>query len=517
MAATEEEQARQLSDYIGIIRRRFWLIVLLAAVTVAGAATYVLNKTPVYRSSMKILVGQGEGVFRSDLVNATEELTQTASDLLETDVVATTVIEELDLGITSNQLLGNLGVSTEPATAVLVVSYDDTDRERGGAILAEVGETFEELVSEELSGEGQNGNITATVFDDAHPLPGQVDPKPVRDIAVAGALGLLIGVLAAFAREQFDRTIRSVPQTELAFGQSVSATLPPKLLGFQPLLGRGKKHQKKRLDPVLAELAMQRLRANILWSWEPGQKRTVVVTSAHPEEGKTTVAANLAVLMAIEGRDVIIVEADLRRPLLHSYLGIQVGPQTRGLDAIGRGEATIDEALTNVALDNAKFGVEFKSRRAAEQRRGPRLRAVLAAPGHTWPAEFTMDRIIEIVEELRDKADYVIFDAPPILVVSDSYPLVVAADSVIAVVRKGKSTAPSTTSLGRTLARLRVRNVRAAELVVTEVETDVDTGRYSYYSASETETRRERASAAEGTPAPQPASGETWASGTAEG
>ena len=519
MAAIEEEQARQLSDYIDIVRRRFWLIVLIAAVTLGAAAGWAFNKTPVYRSSMKILVGQGEGVFRSDLVNATEELTQTASDLLETDIVATTVVEELDLDISSNQLLGNLGVSTEPSTAVLLVSYDDTDRERGREILAQVGETFEELVSERLGGAGENGNITATIFDDAHFLPGQVEPKPMRDVAVAGALGILLGVIAAFVREQFDRTIRSVGQVELSFGQSVSATLPPKLLGFKPLLGSDKKHQKKRLDPVLAELAIQRLRANILWSWEPGQKRTVVVTSAHPEEGKTTIAANLAVLMAIEGRDVILVEADLRRPLLHSYLGIRVGAETRGLDAIGRGEATIDQALTNIPLDNAKFGVEFKSRRAAEHRRAPRLRAILAAPGHTWPAEFTMDRIIEIVEELRSKADYVIFDAPPILVVSDSYPLVVAADSVIAVVRNGKSTAPSTTALGRTLARLRVRNVRAAELVVTEVETDVDTGRYSYYAAAEQETRdRARGSTpAEETPAAQPASGETWASGTAEG
>ncbi len=500
MAATEEEQTRHLSDYLAIIRRRFWLIALIAAVTLGAAGAWTFSKDPVYRSSMKMLVGQGDGVLRSDLVNATEELTQTASDLLETDVVATSVIEALGLELTSNQLLANLSVQTEPSTAVLEVTYDDTDRERGLQILATVGSTFETLVDEQLAGE--KTDITASVFDDAHALPGQMEPQPTRDLAVAGSLGLLLGLLVAFLREQFDKTIRSVAETELAFRQSVSATLPPKFLGFHPLLDPGdRRGQKKRLDPVLAELAIQRLRANILWSWEPGQKRTVLVTSAHPEEGKTTIAANLAVSMAAEGRDVILVEADLRRPLLHSYLATSVGPETKGLDSFARGDVSFDQVVREVPLDHARFSVAA----ATHDGRSPRLRAILSAPGHTWPAEFTMDRVLEMVEELRGQADYVVFDAPPILVVSDSYPLVVAADSVIAVVRNGKSTASATTALGRTLARLRVRNVRSAELVVTEVETDVDAGRYSYYSESGGRGGKERAA-----PPPPKPTAPTW-------
>ncbi|MDQ3956135.1 MAG: Wzz/FepE/Etk N-terminal domain-containing protein [Actinomycetota bacterium] len=500
MAAREEEQARQLSDYIAIIRRRFWLIVLILAVTVGAATAYTLTRPPVYRSSMKILVGQGEGALGADLVGATEELTQTASDLLETDIVARTVIDDLGLDISSTQLLSSLSVATEPSTAVLEVSYDDTDADRGLEVLGSVGQTFEDLVDERL---GQaKSNITATIFDDAHALPGQVEPQPMRDLAVAGVLGLILGLLAAFVREQFDKTIRSVAQAELAFGQSVSATLPPKFLGFRSLLdGENRRSQKKRLDPVLAELAIQRLRANILWSWEPGQKRTVLVTSAHPEEGKTTIASNLAVSMAAEGRDVILVEADLRRPLLHSYLGVHVGPETKGLDAFARGDVAIGEVLQDIPLDQARFSVAATT----HDGRSPRLRAILAAPGHTWPAEFTMDRVLEIVEELREHADYVVFDAPPILVVSDSYPLVVAADSVVAVIRNGKSTASATTALGRTLARLRVRNVRSAELVVTEVETDVDAGRYSYYSEPSPRSGKESP------PSPKARAGESWA------
>jgi capsular polysaccharide biosynthesis protein/MinD-like ATPase involved in chromosome partitioning or flagellar assembly len=486
MSLREDEQVRQLSDYLSIVRRRFWLIALIAIVTIGAASAYVFTREPVYRSSMKILVGQGEGVFRSELVNATEELTQTASDLLETDIVATTVIEELDLDITSNELLGNLGVATEPSTAVLEVTYDDTDADRGLETLDQVGDTFEELVETELT--SGKSSISATTFDDAHALPGQVEPKPIRDLAVAGVLGVLLGLLVAFLREQFDKTIRGVEQAETAFGQAVSGTLPPKLLGFRPFDTDGRK--SKRLDPVLAELALQRLRASVFWSWEAGQNRTVVVTSARPEEGKTTVAVNLAVSMAAEGRDVILVDADLRRPLIHEYLNVEVGSNTKGLDAIGRREVAIEDALIDVPLDTSRLGAPGSAARkraasAASAERQPRLRVMPAAPGHTLPAEFTMDRAQEIVEELRSMADYVIFDAPPILVVSDSFPLVVAVDSVIAIVRNGKSTSPATTTLGRTLARLRLRHVRSAELVLTEIETDVDAGRYSYYSTAD--------------------------------
>ncbi|MDQ4142748.1 MAG: AAA family ATPase [Actinomycetota bacterium] len=509
MSLREEEQVRQLSDYVAIVRRRFWLIALIAAVTVAAAAAYTLTRPPVYRSSMKMLVGQGDTVFRSDLVNATEILTQTASDLLESDIVATRVIEELGLDISSTELLGNLGVATEPSTAVIQVTYDDTDADRGLETLEQVGETFEDLVETELT-TGQE-SLSARTADPAHTLPGQVEPKPMRDLAVAGVLGLLLGLLVAFLREQFDKTIRGVDQAETAFGQSVSGTLPPKLLGFRPFES-DKGRKSKRLDPVLAELALQRLRASVFWSWEAGQNRTVVVTSARPEEGKTTVAVNLAVSMAAEGRDVILVDADLRRPLVHSYLDVTVGPQTKGLDAVGRREVAVEDALVEVSLEGSRLGAPGSAtrnqERAAnnEQGRRPRLRAMLASPGHTLPAELTMDRAMEIVEELRSKADYVIFDAPPILVVTDSYPLVVAADSVIAIVRKDKSTAPATTSLGRTLARLRLRHVRSAELVLTEIETDVDAGRYSYYSAAESQAEAPARPSAP--PAREPASGE---------
>ena len=529
MAQIEQEDSRPLSHYVAVIRRRLWIIILVTLVTLGAATAYTLNQEPVYRASMKVIVGQGSGLFQTSAAGFTQEFTQTMSELVESNSVATEVIEELDLGITPTELLGNLEVTTQPETAVIEVTYDDTNRPRAQQILESVGEVFTTQVRDvaqesprDVDGDGtpDTAPITASVFDPAHLIPGQVEPKPLRDLAVATALGLLLGVLAAFVREQFDDTIRSIADAETAFGQSATASMPPNFLGYRPfawIQGRQRRRRRaKRLDPVLAELALQRLRASILWSWGPQESRSLVVTSAHPEEGKTTVAANLAASMAKDGADVILVDADLRRPLLHNYLGVPVGPETVSIDRIARGDGLVEHALIEIPLRTRMTDEKTKRRgRVAEQvleeidvEPGSlgRLRVVLAAPGQTWPSEFGLERTRELIDELRRHAEYVIFDAPPILVVTDSYPLVAACETVIAVVRNAKSTSAATNALSRTLGRLRVRAVRRAELVVTEAEPDFSAGRYGYYQSKDTPAREPtRASAPPPPPQERPA------------
>jgi succinoglycan biosynthesis transport protein ExoP len=226
-----DRPARELTDYLEILRRRGRLVVAVFAVTIGMAAAYSINQETVYRSTMKLVVGQGQGIFSAEFGNAAEEFTQTMSDLLESQVVAETVIDRLDIDKTPANVLGNLNVVTKPATSVLEVAFDDTSRVRGREILAEVGDVFTELVDERLARATAPGNnavaVSATVFDPAHFVPGQVRPTPMRTLAIALVLGLLLGLVAALVREQFDDTIRSLEGAERAFGQPVAATLPP--------------------------------------------------------------------------------------------------------------------------------------------------------------------------------------------------------------------------------------------------------------------------------------------------
>jgi receptor protein-tyrosine kinase len=476
-----DESARSLSDYLAILRRRWWLTALVAVITVGAAAVYTVRQPTTYRAVEKIVVGQSGALFNPNLGNVADQFTQTMSDLLLSDIVARQVIENLDLEITPRELLSNLHVITKPETAVLVVTYDDTDRDRGVATLHEVGNVFTQTVDQRLtSQQSAEFAVSVTVFDDAHSVPDPVAPTPLRNLVVAGALGILLGLLAAAVAEQLDDTIRGVDAAEAAFGQTATATLPAGIVGFQPF-GR---ERSRRKDPVTTELSLQRLRASVLWSPDADEARTLLVTSAGPQEGKTTISANLAVLMVTEGRNVIVVEADLRQPVLHRYLGLPPMTDPVGLDAVLRDEVTVRDALQEVPVPAAPFlsraDPEAWVRAQAHPAPG-RLRVILAPPGKTRATELTLGQAHALMEELRTYADIVVFDSAPILIVPDAYPLAASADTVVAVVRAGKTHAKAASDLGQRLQRIGARRV---ELVVTDAEPTY--GGASYYGYGRT-------------------------------
>jgi len=192
--------------------RRWWLAPLMMLVAIAVAAGYTLNQVPVYRASAKILIGQGDSLFAPERAPAVEPFTQTMSELFKSDVVARGTIERLQLDIEPAALLAHLQVRTKPETAVLDVSYDNTDRVRGRRILAAVTDVFTQLVNSRTPAQaaaGPSGSTvaaaSATVFDPAHFDPGQVSPKPTLTIGVAAGLGLVLGLLVVLLQAQLDR------------------------------------------------------------------------------------------------------------------------------------------------------------------------------------------------------------------------------------------------------------------------------------------------------------------------
>jgi receptor protein-tyrosine kinase len=501
MGAMAEQSGRQLSDYVALVRRRLWLILLVAAVTVAAAGVYTFNQPTVYESSMKIVVGQGGGIVPSQIGSSAQQLTQTLSELLTSSVVARTVIDRLHLApMKPPDLLSRLSVVNKPDTSVLQVLYDDQNPEASTRILSEIGSVFTDLVATTLVPKGPDGKpldpttaLSAKVFDPAHVLPGTVQPSPKRNIAVALAVGLMLGLLAALVREQFDDTLRTVPAAEEAFGQAATATLREELVGYRPIESRS----RRAVDPAVAELAIERVRASIMWSPESREARTLLVTSSSPQDGKTTVAANLSVALAKEGHDVIVVDSDLRRPALHRYLSIRVGPETIGLDAVIRGEAPIARALIEVPFrgPSEAWAVPAPKTDGPIAARGNgRLRAILAAPGHTWPADLGIQRPVQVLQQLREMADYVVIDAAPILVVADAYAFVAAVDTVVAVVRVGRTAAAAVEGMSRTLERIRAR--RRVELVVTGAESTYGGEYYDYRPRTKVERREPTAPAA---------------------
>jgi tyrosine-protein kinase len=463
MTNPTESTGSSLRRYLAAVRRQWLIVVTVLVVALAFAGWWLSRQESEYASEMKIVVGQGQALFGPDVSFAVEPFTQTMTDLLESEVVARRVREELNLDTTPSELLDRLEVETKPDASVLNLTYRDTDRARSRQVLQQVGEVFTELVDtrfgepsapdETDGGQGdQTPPVTATIFDPAHALPGRVSPKPARTLAIAGLLGLIAGILLALVRDGFANRIRTHREAQEAFGARVAGVLPPGTVGTRP-------SQLQHLPPRMAQRigdALEILGATIRFSANGAESGVVLVTSSLAEEGKTTVVANVAAMLARSGLRVIAVEGDLRRPALHRFL--EVPPDQPGLTDVARGEVALDDALVLVPVPGSARS----------------LHNLMLLPAGTRLMDtdgvLTTGQAASLTAQLRDRADYVIVDSAPLLLVPDAYPFAQVADRVLLVAREDATSRDDAESARETLESLSVRDFTVILTEATEAE-----------------------------------------------
>jgi capsular polysaccharide biosynthesis protein/MinD-like ATPase involved in chromosome partitioning or flagellar assembly len=489
-----------LRHYLHVLRRQGWLIVLVVAVALGATALFTFRQDSVYQASMKIVVGQGGivigqngSLFEPALTSDVNRFTATMTNLLKSNVVAQTVIDDLGLQMTPERLLGRLHVTSKPDSSVLEVSYRAGDKRTAVTILGDIGGVFTDLVKERLgAGSAQNTNgqpsvapVTTSVFDPAHAEPGRVSPRPVRNLAFAGALALLLGLVLAFARESLDDRIRNRREAEEWFGAPVMGSLPKGVRGksVPELAGDRGRH-----DQVTEALDL--LRANVQFAQAGPEGGTIVVTSALPEDGKSTVVANLGVTLARAGHDVICVEADLHRPMLLHYLGVREG--IYGLTDVVAGSVELARALQPVPLpvlsrngsaaEAASGGSARRPRAGAPDPTQGRLRLLSTGRRPERPSALLgagRERIVSLMRELSEASSYVLLDTPPLLALADAFPFALAADTVLVVARQGRTTRQNAQAVRATLEGLGAERVA---IVLTDVRGGDGYGYYQYGS-----------------------------------
>lgn len=203
--------------------------------------------------------------------------------------------------------------------------------------------------------------------------------------------------------------------------------------------------------------AFRTLRTNIYFSSLDRTLQTLVVTSAAPSEGKSTVLANLAVAMAQGDRTTILVDADLRRPTLHEIFGLKndVGLTSLFIDK----KSAIEPALQDVGVAN--------------------LQILTSGPLPPNPAEVLgSQRMLDVIENLKQHADIVLFDAPPVMAVTDASVLGTRVDGVLLVINSGHTRREHAK---RAKAQLEKLNIRVVGAVLNG--TSIDSAMGGYYSA----------------------------------
>jgi len=303
------------------------------------------------------------------------------------------------------------------------------------------------------------------IVDAARAPSSPIEPNIPRNLLFAMVLGLASGVGLAFLLEGLDNTVRTTEQAQMLSGLASLGMIPlgsktardgpnPKRLVIASSKEAVELVTQVRPQSQMAE-SYRALRTSLLLSNLGAPPKVIMVTSALPQEGKTTTSINTAVVLAQKGIRVLLIDADLRRPSIHKTLGM--GPHS-GLSNVLTGSATLEQAITRSAIL-------------------PNLFILPAGTPPPNPAELlASSNMRDVLMQLREQYDHVVIDTPPSLSVTDAVVLSPRADAVVLVIRSGQTTKQALRRSRDTLIQV---NAKVVGVLLNAV--DLSSPDYYYY------------------------------------
>ena len=266
----------------------------------------------------------------------------------------------------------------------------------------------------ELNVTQAGSGLNITVVEQARRPDGKSSPQAVRTLAIALAMGLMLGVMVALTREWADPRLHSAEQIKAVLGLPVLGQLPEMDGSVAPSV-RG---QQVLVDPTSsAAEACRLLRTAVQFGVPAGHSKTILVASPSPGDGKSTVASNLAIAFAQAGKRVLLVDADLRQPVQQDTFGVE---DEIGLSSVLSEETTLEKAIQRSTVAN--------------------LDVLPCGPSPENPAELLNSQaFIDVLETLADKYDHVIIDSPPVAGVTDARIIAASCDITLLVLRANAS------------------------------------------------------------------------------
>lgn len=398
-----------------LLRNR-WLVVCTTVVAGVFAAVAInLLTTPLYEAKTRLFVSTSSGasvdeIYTGNLFSQARVISYT--ELIKGETLAQRTIDKLDLDMTARELQENITASSKVDTVLIDVTVTNESPVRARDIADALSDEFVAMVRElETPEDGARPDARVVVEQRASVPETPVAPNTIRNLLVGLAVGLALGVALAVLRDVLDNTVKDRQELEEITGVGLVGSIPlDKERRREPAISFDKDNS------AIAE-AFRKLRTNLQFLAVDNPPRVIVVTSSMPNEGKTTTAINIALALAEAEHSVVLVDGDLRRPRLDSYLGL-VGPV--GFSTVLAGRATLDEVLQTTRFS----GVSALTSGAIPPNPSELLGSLAAR---------------KILDELRTNFDYVLIDSSPLLAVTDAAVLATAADGVLMISRYGQT------------------------------------------------------------------------------
>ncbi|MGX9900047.1 polysaccharide biosynthesis tyrosine autokinase [Arthrobacter sp. SA17] len=413
----------ELKDYFRILRRN-WIAVVastLAGLLIAGAATLMIQ--PAYESETKLFVALQNSATVTELQQGnvfTQARVQSYVKTVNTPAVLQPVVDSLGLEVTPEVLSNHITATSDLNTVLISISVSDKSPIQAAAIAQAVGNSLIQAVDElEKPSAGGSSPVKLSIITPAIAPTAPSSPN-VR-------LNLILGLLAGIAAGVALAVLRSVLDTRIRGEADLRRVTKAALLGGVSFDSDAVK------KPLLTQAATQspraesfrQLRTNLQFAHVGHESKTVLITSSVPGEGKSTTALNLAIAMAQAGQTVALVDADLRRPMIAEYLGLE---RNAGLTTALIGRADIVDLLQ-------PWGSE-------------QLYVLASGQIPPNPSELLgSEKMKQLISKLEGTFDAVIIDAPPLLPVTDAAVLAQQVGGVVVVVGTQRYAPPTSKNL----------------------------------------------------------------------